>query len=86
MYYFLLFISALFAVARFVVPVEGRIEPADIFKDVAHIWVGVLFGVAGAISMLRRNSEWKDYKYNWWVLPIGLTIIEVIAFFVRKGG
>lgn len=82
--YAVLFVVTLaFAIARFVVPVEGTINPADFYKNFAHIWVGILIGVAGAISWIRLHGEWKDTKLNWWSLPIAITIVEVVAFFVR---
>lgn len=68
-------ISIVFAALRFVVPVSGKVNRADIYKDLAHIWVGVLFGVAIA-----------ECAWQFWALPIALTVVEVIAFFSRKGG
>ncbi len=77
MFYFLLGISAIFAVARFLVPVEG-LSQADIFKDLAHLWVGFLFGAAWF-----KKSDDDEEKILYWILPVTLTVIEVIAFFVR---
>ena len=77
MYYILVIVTIIFAIARFIVPVEGRIDHADIFKDLAHLYVGFLFGWAAATTY-----EMKFWKR--WGLAIGLTAIEVIAFFIRK--
>lgn len=68
----LVVISVAFGVARFVVPVTGRVNKADIFKDLAHIWVGLLLGVAIVMG------DW------WWSLPVGLTVLEVVAFAARR--
>jgi hypothetical protein len=70
----LLIAAAVFGVLRFVLPVEGRIEQADIFKDLAHVFVGFAFGYAG----YARNRK------ELWSIAIGLTILEVVAFVVRK--
>ena len=64
-------ITLWFAVARFIVPVTGEINKKDFFKDAAHIWVGILIGVS-------------FYQWELCFLPIGITIVEVIAFNVRK--
>lgn len=88
MFYVLFFVSLAFAVARFVVPVEGAINPADIFKDAAHLWVGVLFGFAAAVSWVnnRATIDEVSFETKWWSLPIALTVVEVVAFFVRSDG
>lgn len=79
MFIFLLLVSLAFGIARFIVPVEGKINKKDIFKDMAHLWVGFLFGAA-AFSI--HASVWEAPA--WWALPIGLTVLEVAAFFIRK--
>lgn len=68
---FLFLVTVLFGVLRFVVPVEGKINKQDIFKDLAHIWVGLLIGVA-------------FFKPEVWFLAGGITALEVVAFFVRR--
>lgn len=70
----LLFVAAIFGVLRFIVPVEGRIEQADVFKDLAHIFVGFAFGYAA----YARN------RWELWAIPAALTVLEVVAFFVRS--
>ncbi len=97
MFNVLFFVSLVFAIARFIVPVEGTINHADIFKDMAHIWVGVLFGVAVAVSVFKVQWPYKNllssdeltawskaWRSGFWILAIGLTAIEVVAFFARK--
>ncbi len=64
--------SLLFGYLRFVVPVSGKVNPSDIFKDMAHIWVGILIGAALVLG------GW------WWLSPVALTILEVVAFIVRR--
>lgn len=64
-------ITIIFGILRFILPVSGEINKKDIFKDMAHIWVGILFGLA------------YGGQTSWWV-PIGLTALEVVAFIVRK--
>jgi hypothetical protein len=71
----ILAVAVAFGVARFIVPVEGRINPADIFKDAAHIAVGLMFGYA----IGKR-------RWELWSIPSALTAVEVAAFFIRKGG
>ena len=67
----LVVVSIAFGVARFIVPVSGKINKGDIYKDLAHIWVGVLIGVAVMCPSL------------WW-LPAAMTLLEVVAFIARR--
>lgn len=86
-----------FGVARFIVPVEGAIAKEDIFKDLAHLYVGGLFGAAILATkrayLVLRARKFKffeavataaAYERTLWFLAVGLTILEVVAFFVRK--
>lgn len=66
--------AAIFGILRFTLPVEGRIEHADIFKDLAHVFVGGLFGAA-----IAKNND-----RCLWIVAVGLTVLEVVAFIVRK--
>lgn len=45
-YAILLVLAVALGIARFIVPVEGKIDHADIFKDIAHLFVGGVFGAA----------------------------------------
>lgn len=60
-------------IARFIVPVAGSINKADIFKDMAHVVVGFMFGYAAT------KKRWQL-----WAIAIGLTVLEVVAFVIRK--
>lgn len=89
-----------FGIARFIVPVTGAINKADIFKDMAHIFVGGLFGAAIALivafkllrtlgeaispSLQAVKQQIQDCCIAVWMLAIGLTILEVVAFFMRQ--
>lgn len=70
----LLIVAAIFGVLRFIVPVEGAIAKEDVFKDLAHIFVGFAFGYAAYA---------KD-RWELWAIPSVLTIAEVVAFMTRK--
>lgn len=70
-------IAIAFAVSRFFVPVSGRINRGDIYKDFAHIFVGVLIGIPLGIAY---GGDWRPYALT----AVALTIVEVIAFKVRK--
>lgn len=72
-YYIILAVSVVFGVARFIVPVEGKIIKGDIYKDMAHLWVGGLIGAAIA-------SQDKAIAG----LAIALTMLEVVAFLIRR--
>lgn len=72
MLYFWAAVAVLFGVLRFVLPAEGGINQADIYKDLAHLLVGGFFG---AYFASKRNP--------YLVLALALTALEVVAFFVR---
>lgn len=72
MLYFWVFVTIVFGVLRFVLPVSGELNQADIYKDCAHIFIGGLFG---AYFASKRNP--------YLLLALALTALEVVAFFVR---
>lgn len=74
-------IALAFGVARFVVPVEGTIVRQDIFKDLAHVFVGFAFG--WAFYTPEQFRLWGFGGVNW-IIPAILTLVEVIAFVVRQ--
>lgn len=74
----LLLVAIGFGIARFLVPVTGSLNRADIFKDAAHLVVGFMFGYA---AYSKHNGE---HRRELWAIPIVLTITEVVAFFVRR--
>ena len=71
-----------FAVARFALP-SHDLHGDDVFKDLAHVFVGGLFG--GAIVATLRGCPVQDDKPHiclealLWVLAISLTVLEVLA-------
>ena len=71
MVYSVVALAVVFGVLRFVLPVSGGVNKADIYKDLAHVFVGFAFGVGTGNSVAM-------------VVAVALTILEVIAFFVRK--
>lgn len=71
----LFFVAVGFGIARFLVPVEGAIAAEDIFKDMAHLVVGFMFGYA---AYARNRKEL-------WAIAVSLTMVEVAAFVLRKG-
>ena len=84
----ILVVTSLVGVSRFIVPISG-LDAEDIYKDMAHLWVGFLFGAAVYCPWKLRNSydcynSDGDEKVFLWVFALGLTAIEVIAFLVRS--
>lgn len=65
-------LCVVFAVLRFTLPVH-ELNFADTFKDLAHLFVGGVFGAA--IATKRKDL---------WAVAGALTIAEVAAFFVRR--
>jgi hypothetical protein len=63
-----LFVACLVSIAFAVARMEG--EKSVVFQALAHVWVGLLLGVA----IGRRSAEWA-WLAGW------LSVIEVIAFF-----
>lgn len=81
---FVLLILATLAIAigRFIVPVQG-LNGQDVFKDVAHLTVGVLFGVGGKI-LADDYVATERLKPNLpGVLALALTAVELVAFITR---
>lgn len=81
------FITMTFAFLRFVVPVSGKLNKRDVYKNLAHIWVGILLGIAIASTGVAFNAAgWPTFDFNgwYWGLAIGLTAVEVVAFIVRR--
>ena len=71
--YILFAFCIVFGVLRFVLPVKGEIVKGDIYKDLAHVFVGVLIGYA----LFSEDG-------SGWLMPVGMTILEIVAFVVRK--
>lgn len=65
-------VSLVFAGLRFILPSQGLNRKA-VFKDLAHLWVGGLFGAAAA-----SGEGWL------WRAALFLTFVEVVAFFIKK--
>lgn len=61
----------IFATLRLTLPVSG-LNSADIFKDLAHVWVGIVIGLACGLR-----------SWSFGTMAIGLTVLEVIAALTR---
>jgi hypothetical protein len=86
MYWFLFLVSLVFAVLRFIVPVSGKINKQDVYKDLAHLWVGFLLGFCFYDFTMRYALEEDLFNWQLWWLPLALTAVEVVAFLFRKSG
>jgi hypothetical protein len=122
---FLALVTVVFAVLRlFIVPARP-LATEDIFKDLAHLWVGGLLMAAAVVTWMilkslrkladkcsnesilcfQRGDEekhwlWRDRSLaitwaieqialprivKWfWILGLGLTAVEIIAFAIGK--
>lgn len=80
MKYQLVVVALTFAVLRFTIPMPGLdLSIASLYKDMAHIFVGVMFGAA-----IVSTIAW-GWKSVWvWILAAGLTLVEVAAFFILR--
>lgn len=74
MYAFCLFLTVAFSILRFLIPDSGQVASEDVFKDLAHIWVGFLVGMA----YCNREICWR-------ILPAAIIIVEIVAFFRHRG-
>lgn len=88
MIWLLILITLTFSVARFIVPVTGQVNPRDVYKDLAHIWAGILFGVAGLLLLVLHGvvdplTLAENFGVIVW-LPIAFTAVEVVAFVFRR--
>ena len=63
--------AVVLGVLRFTLPVSG-LNPADIFKDVAHVVIGVVLGLA-----IASRDRW------YWIIFGSLCVLEVVAAIVR---
>lgn len=65
---FVIVASLAFCVVRICkTPQEGGLRKADIFKDVAHIWVGYVLALAIAVDA------------GYWIVFAVLCVVEVVA-------
>lgn len=72
--FFVLLVSLAFGAARLALPSHG-VSADDVFKDFAHIWVGILIGVAVALG---RKSKF------YWFLVFALTCLELAAALLKR--
>ena len=89
----LIALASIFGVLHFVLSDTGGINAVDIYKDLAHVFVGGLFG-AGTLGLATDYRLCRDHGVNddrlfkmtalCLLLAVGLTMLEVVAFFVRK--
>lgn len=87
MYWIALLLAFGFGIARLTMPVVSEVHREDIFKDMAHLFVGGLFGAAVFATGLRRRfnvSTVSTAKKRFWYLAIGMTVLEVVAFIIHK--
>lgn len=75
MFSLLLFFAILFGVERFRVKLNGlQLDWPNVYKALAHVFVGITIGVA----MTQTDEP------GYWMIPIGLTVLEVVAAIVRR--
>jgi hypothetical protein len=72
-YLIVIYLALLVSILRFTLPVTGQINKQDIYKDLAHLFVGGVFG-----SAIETKDRWL------WIIAGSLTVLEVIAFIIRK--
>ncbi len=71
----LLLIAIAFSVVRFVIALNFMDEPRG-YRDMAHIYVGGLFGAAFVAN--KEDAQWY-YGLAWF-----MTAVEIAAFIVHK--
>jgi hypothetical protein len=83
---YVLILTIAFGIGRFLMPASGQIHPDDLFKDACHLFVGGLFGAAILATVVRDSYTMLSTSVcrNLWILAIGLTVLEVIAFLIFK--
>jgi hypothetical protein len=70
--------TVVFAILRFVLPSSGEIHSDDIFKDLAHLWVGFLLA-----SALFRGGSLESKILDWWMFW-GICGVEIVAFLASQ--
>ena len=58
---------------RLALPSNG-INPSDVFKDLAHLFVGGLFGAA-----INAKTDWRL-----WIAAVGMVALEIVAFVTKQ--
>lgn len=82
--------SGIVGVLRFTIPQPGvSMDAATVYKDLAHLFVGGLFG-ACILALVDRRKVWdyddlRDAAILLGGLAFLLTVFEVIAFFAFRG-
>lgn len=64
-------LTLVFAVLR----LSGQFNDSAVFKDLAHVFVGGLFGVA----IGTKDKLFWGRKESFWCLAIGLCVVEIVA-------
>jgi hypothetical protein len=74
--------SVFFAVLRPFQPPHG-VDMKDFYKDMAHIWVGLMFGTGVLYGLIFGVWGWDDFRPRngnvYLLLAIGLTVVEVVC-------
>ena len=75
-----------FGAGRILLPSHG-LHGADVFKDLAHVFVGVLFGAAIVATIRCPVQHGRPHVCPeiWlWCLALGLTAVEVFAAIFKQ--
>lgn len=76
----LLLVTVLFAVARFLIPGDANPHVIHGFAAAAHLYVGGLF----AVFLVKRRYPFTGASYPALLMAVALTIVEVVAFFSKR--
>ena len=77
-YFVLVLCCLVLGVLRVLLPGHG-LNQQDVFKDIAHLFVGGLYGAA-----FLEAGNWKFWNNKYGILAVALTVLEVGAFFLHN--
>ena len=68
-------LSGAFAVMRALIPAHG-VSREDVFKDMAHIWIGILIGAWFTLRSYKPLDGHLRRLYGW--LIVFLIVVELV--------
>ena len=82
MLYLLWILTAVFGLARFLVPTRTELSPALTYEALAHVFVG---GLLGAAVTCQRHDDNRSAR-RLWLMAAAISGVELAMFLYHKLG